>query len=531
MASILATAAADRCRPSLPAAGTSLDGHVLLIGALVGLLVSVIPYSCELVALRSLRPAVFGILMSLEPAAAALAAIVVLQEHLSPLQWLAIGCVVAASIGATRSRPGAPNRPGASPAAGRRRRRARRVITRGAQSATWSPRAAGHRDGAAAARDRARPGGPRPRAGGVRRRGADPARRQPTTCRASRPRRAARPTGGTPTGPRTGRRRPRAARPRWSTRSSTGLEVPWGVDFLPDGDAVVTERIAGRVDRDRAGRRGDAARRGDEAVPQGEAGLLGVAVSPDFETDRTLYLYLTTEHGQPGRRASSSTTVGSAARRSSSTASRRASSTTAGRMAFGPDGHLYVSTGETGDPALAQDPRAWPGRSCASPPTASPRPATRTPTRPCGRWATATCRAWRWTTRVGCGPRSSATRTWDEVNLIEQGDNYGWPEVEGPAAARRSSTRWCLAASLASPRGMAFADGAPVDGGACAASACGGSRSAREGVGSRGRSSGGVRAAAHRGRRARRRLWVTTSNRDGRGEPTPDDDRIIRVQP
>lgn len=90
--------------PALLTAGTDLwDGRVLLIGALVGLLSSVIPYSCELVALRSLRPAVFGILMSLEPAAAALAAIVVLHEHLSPVQWLAIGCVVAASIGATRS--------------------------------------------------------------------------------------------------------------------------------------------------------------------------------------------------------------------------------------------------------------------------------------------------------------------------------------------------------------------------------------------------------------------------------------------
>ena len=93
--------------PALLAAGTSLwDGRILLIGALVGLLSSVIPYSCELVALRSLRPAVFGILMSLEPAAAALAAIVVLREHLAPVQWLAIACVVAASIGATRSGSG-----------------------------------------------------------------------------------------------------------------------------------------------------------------------------------------------------------------------------------------------------------------------------------------------------------------------------------------------------------------------------------------------------------------------------------------
>lgn len=94
--------------PALLSAGSNLwDGRILLLGALVGMLSSVIPYSCELVALRSLRPAVFGILMSIEPAAAALAAIVVLGEHLSPVQWLAIGCVVAASIGATRSaRPG-----------------------------------------------------------------------------------------------------------------------------------------------------------------------------------------------------------------------------------------------------------------------------------------------------------------------------------------------------------------------------------------------------------------------------------------
>ena len=90
--------------PAIVSGGTALlDPHVLLIGVLVGVLSSVIPYSCELVALRSLRPAVFGILMSLEPAAAALAAIVVLQEHLSPVQWLAIACVVAASIGATRT--------------------------------------------------------------------------------------------------------------------------------------------------------------------------------------------------------------------------------------------------------------------------------------------------------------------------------------------------------------------------------------------------------------------------------------------
>ena len=82
--------------------GDLVDGRVVLLGAAVGLLSSVIPYSCELAALRSLPPSVFSILMSLEPAAAALAGIVVLQEMLAPTQWLAMACVVVASVGATR---------------------------------------------------------------------------------------------------------------------------------------------------------------------------------------------------------------------------------------------------------------------------------------------------------------------------------------------------------------------------------------------------------------------------------------------
>ena len=79
------------------------DPHVILVGAVVGMLSSVIPYSFELIALRSIRPSLFGILMSLDPAAAALAGILVVQEYLSTLQWLAIACVIVASVGATRS--------------------------------------------------------------------------------------------------------------------------------------------------------------------------------------------------------------------------------------------------------------------------------------------------------------------------------------------------------------------------------------------------------------------------------------------
>ncbi|MDE0777694.1 MAG: EamA family transporter [Nocardioides sp.] len=104
MASVVAAALLT---PLLALNGTALaqslgSPHVLLLGAAVGLLSSVVPYSCELVALRRLRAATFGILMSLEPAAAALVGIVVLSEFLSPVQWVAVVCVVVASIGATR---------------------------------------------------------------------------------------------------------------------------------------------------------------------------------------------------------------------------------------------------------------------------------------------------------------------------------------------------------------------------------------------------------------------------------------------
>ena len=83
--------------------GTALiEPWVLAAGLGVALLSSVIPYSLDLEALRKIPPSVFGILMSLEPAMAALIGLIVLQESLLWSQWIAVLCVVAASAGATR---------------------------------------------------------------------------------------------------------------------------------------------------------------------------------------------------------------------------------------------------------------------------------------------------------------------------------------------------------------------------------------------------------------------------------------------
>ena len=90
---------------AIPVGGTALlDPTILALGAAVGMLSSVIPYAADLMALRRMRAGVFSILMSLEPAAAALAGMLLLAEFLSPLQWLAVAAVTAASVGATRSR-------------------------------------------------------------------------------------------------------------------------------------------------------------------------------------------------------------------------------------------------------------------------------------------------------------------------------------------------------------------------------------------------------------------------------------------
>ena len=90
--------------PAIVEAGSQmLNPTILALGFAIGLLSSVIPYSFELIALRRIPPRVFSILMSLEPAAAALAAMIVLGEFLSLVQWLAMGCVVVASIGASRT--------------------------------------------------------------------------------------------------------------------------------------------------------------------------------------------------------------------------------------------------------------------------------------------------------------------------------------------------------------------------------------------------------------------------------------------
>lgn len=311
-----------------------------------------------------------------------------------------------------------------------------------------------------------------------------------------------------------------------------GLEVPWGVDFLPDGRAVVTERISGRVVR--VGTDGTVTPLGrvPAAVPQGEAGLLGVAVSPDFDTDRTLYLYLTTGTDNRVVRAELDGT--------------RLGRTTVvldgipagfihdgGRIAFGPDGHLYVTTGETGDPELAQDPRSLAGKILRITTDGRPAPGNPDPASPVWSLGHRNVQGLAWDDEGRLWASEFGDSEWDELNLVEKGGNYGWPRVEGAGGdASYVDPQLVWPVDQASPSGLAFADGHLWMAGLR------GQRLWRIKVSGKGEASkpraffteefGRLRtvAAAPDGV-----LWLTTSNRDGRGEPAPADDRILRVRP
>lgn len=94
--------------PAITSSGTALlQPQVLLVGVAVGVLSSVVPYTLELRALKVIETRIFGILQALGPVAAALAGVLILRELLGLTSWLAIVCIVAASVGVTwhRRRP------------------------------------------------------------------------------------------------------------------------------------------------------------------------------------------------------------------------------------------------------------------------------------------------------------------------------------------------------------------------------------------------------------------------------------------
>jgi glucose/arabinose dehydrogenase len=313
---------------------------------------------------------------------------------------------------------------------------------------------------------------------------------------------------------------------------ATDLEVPWGLGFLPDGDAVVTERDSAKVlvisgddhEVTEVGTIGDAA-------PQGEGGLLGVAVSPSFDQDHTLYFYVSS---QDDNRIVTATLEGHALGDTTPifTGIPLGGIHDGGRLAFGPDGMLYASTGETGNGDLAQDRKSLGGKILRLTPAGEPAPGNPFADSPIWSFGHRNVQGLAfvdgqlWASEFG-------QDTFDELNKIDAGQNYGWPVYEGTGGASEGYTdpQATWGTDVASPSGLAYADGALWLG------ALHGARLWKVPISDQ---TAGQPEAYFVGEYGRMRsvavtpdgnLWVTTSNRDGRGDPQDGDDRILEISP
>jgi glucose/arabinose dehydrogenase len=309
---------------------------------------------------------------------------------------------------------------------------------------------------------------------------------------------------------------------------ATKLRVPWGIAFLPDGSAVVAERPTGRIVRIAAG--------GGTPVPVGtvpgvrdlgEGGLLGLALSGSD----TLYAYLTSTKGDNRVVRMSFTGSKLGAPKTVLTGIPAADHHNGGLVTIGPDGKLWIGTGESGRTGLSQDRSSLGGKILrlnldGSVPADNPFPGS--PVYSLGhrnvQGLAFDSTGQPWAVEFG-------QNTWDELNRIVPGGNYGWPVVEGQQAHAgfiEPLVQWPT--DDASPSGLAIVDDVAY---------VGGLRGERLWqvplVGTR----TGTPKALLRNKFGRIRtvaasadgsLWITTSNRDGRGDPTATDDRVIKLK-
>ena len=311
---------------------------------------------------------------------------------------------------------------------------------------------------------------------------------------------------------------------------ASGLQVPWGVAFLPNGSALVGERPTGRIVRiPPSGGRATAVMRVPGVVADGEGGLLGLAVSPHYSSDRLVYAYLTTAGDNRIVRFRLGGSV-----RPILTGLQKASIHDGGRIAFGPDGKLYAGVGDAGNTSNAQNRSSRNGKILRINPDGSIPSDNPFPGSPVWTLGHRNVQGLVWDSRGRLWATEFGQDTWDEINLIRKGRNYGWPTVEGKGSTQGGRFTNPL---VTWHTGEASPSGAAILGGSLYVGALAGERLWR--IPLHGASTGKPTALL-KGRYGRLRtvvaapgggLWVTTSNRDGRGSPHSGDDKVLLVRP
>lgn len=255
---------------------------------------------------------------------------------------------------------------------------------------------------------------------------------------------------------------------------AAGLEVPWGLVLPPDEDALVGERGSGRILRvPLEGGDPEEVYRVSGIAPVGEGGLLGLAASPDYAEDGLLYAYFTASEENRVVRFRLDGEIETVFEGIAAAANHDG-----GRIAFGPDGMLYVATGDAGEPDRAQDLGSPNGKILRLTPEGDPAPGNPVPDSPVYSLGHRNVEGFAWDGEGRLFASEFGANSADEVNLIEPGGNYGWPHVEGeggadggeftgplvtwPRARHRRRASRSRAARSTSPRSAANGSGASL---------------------------------------------------------------------
>ena len=316
---------------------------------------------------------------------------------------------------------------------------------------------------------------------------------------------------------------------------ATGLEAPWDLVFAPGGEALVTERDSGRLlSVDASG--GVEELQTLPAGGVGEGGLLGLALSPDYERDGLIYAYYSTDTDNRVVRFREGETPEPVL-----TGIPVNSFHNGGRIAFGPDGNLYVGTGDAGDRPSSQDAGSLAGKILRLTPEGEVPEDNPFPDNPLYSYGHRNVQGLAWDTNGQLYASEFGQDTYDEVNRIVPGGNYGWPEVEGEGGEGSGyvdPVATFFPTSEASPSGVDILKGGAIPQweGDFFMAALRGQRLYRLDLDESGAVVGQEELLQGEAGRLRHvvqapdgSLWVLTSNRDGRGNPVPDDDRIIRL--